>query len=135
MGCRMPQEIQVRPKSHIQRYDPNFSAESPHSNLSDKLDIDQVKKVNLHLAKVLRRRQKESGNSTMKIHVDKEYSENPMERVDVEETLTVQENGIKVAIPRQSSTITFLIRTWKVCITTAGRSATLTSRCESSLEI
>ena len=27
------------------------------------------------------------------------------------------------------------IRTWKVCITTAGRSATLTSRCESSLEI
>merc|ERR1712012_545281 len=69
--------------------------ESPHSNLSDKLDIDQVKKVNLHLAKVLRRRQKESGNSTMKIHVDKEYSETPMERVDVEETLTVQENGIK----------------------------------------
>jgi len=69
--------------------------ESPHSNLSDKLDMDQVKKVNLHLAKVLRRRQKESGNSTMKIHVDKEYSENPMERVDVEETLTVQENGIK----------------------------------------
>merc|ERR1712012_116673 len=61
--------------------------ESPHSNLSDKLDIDQVKKVNLHLAKVLRRRQKESGNSTMKIHVDKEYSENPMERVDVVETL------------------------------------------------
>ena len=63
-----------------------------------------MKKVNLHLAKVLRRRQKESGNSTMKIHVDKEYSENPMERVDVEETLTVQENGIKVAIPRQLST-------------------------------
>ena len=93
----MPQEIQVRPKSHIQRNDPHFSAESPHSNLSDKLDIDQVKKVNLHLAKVLRRRQKESGNSTMKIHVDKEYSENPMERVDVEETLTVQEDGIKVA--------------------------------------
>ena len=56
-----------------------------------------MKKVNLHLAKVLRRRQKESGNSTMKIHVDKEYSENPMERVDVEETLTVQEDGIKVA--------------------------------------
>ena len=90
--------------SNIQRNDPHFSAESPHSNLSDKLDIDQVKKVNLHLAKVLRRRQKESGNSTMKIHVDKEYSENPMERVDVEETLTVQENGIKVAIPKQSST-------------------------------
>ena len=99
----MPQEIQVSPKPHSQN-DPHFSAESPHSNLSDKLDIDQVKKVNLHLAKVLRRRQKESGNSTMKIHVDKEYSENPMERVDVEETLTVQENGIKVAIPKQSST-------------------------------
>merc|ERR1712223_138294 len=49
--------------------------ESPHSNLSDKLDIDQVKKVNLHLAK--------------------ECSENPMERVDVEAPLTVQENGIK----------------------------------------
>ena len=68
------------------------------------MDIEQVKKVNLHLAKVLRRRQKESGNSTMKIHVDKEYSENPMERVDVEETLNVQENGIKVAISKKSST-------------------------------
>ena len=62
----------------------------------EKLDNEQVKKVNVHLAKVLKRRQKESGNSSIKIHQDKEYSENPMERVDVEETLTVQEDGIKV---------------------------------------
>jgi len=69
--------------------------ETPHSNLMEKLDNEQVKKVNVHLAKVLKRRQKESGNSSIKIHQDKEYSENPMERVDVEETLTVQEDGIK----------------------------------------
>merc|ERR1712001_668088 len=69
--------------------------ETPHSNLMEKLDSEQIKKVNLHLAKVLRRRQKESGNSSIKIHQDKEYAENPMERVDVEETLTVQEDGIK----------------------------------------
>ena len=62
----------------------------------EKLDSEQYKKLNLHLAKVLKRRQKESGSSSMKIHQDKEYSENPMERVDVEETLTVQEDGIKV---------------------------------------
>merc|ERR1719275_204879 len=69
--------------------------ETPHSNLMEKLDSEQVKKVNLHLAKVLKRRQKESGSSSIKIHQDKEYSENPMERVDVEETLAVQEDGIK----------------------------------------
>ena len=64
----------------------------------EKVDREQVAKVNLHLAKVLRRRQKESGNSSIKIHQDKEYSENPMERVDVEETLAVQEDGIKVLL-------------------------------------
>merc|ERR1719458_64234 len=64
--------------------------ETPHSNLMEKLDSEQYKKLNLHLAKVLKRRQKESGSSSIKIHQDKEYSENPMERVDVEETLTVQ---------------------------------------------
>ena len=73
-----------------------FYTETPHSNLMEKVDREQVAKVNLHLAKVLRRRQKESGNSSIKIHQDKEYSENPMERVDVEETLTVKEDGIKV---------------------------------------
>ena len=64
----------------------------------EKLDSEQYKKLNLHLAKVLKRRQKERGSSSMKIHQDKEYSENPMERVDVEETLTVQEDGIKVLL-------------------------------------
>ena len=73
----------------------------------EKLDREQVAKVNLHLAKVLRRRQKESGSSSIKIHQDKEYSENPMERVDVEETLTVKEDGIKVASNTYHSTICF----------------------------
>ena len=71
----------------------------------EKLDREQVAKVNLHLAKVLRRRQKESGSSSIKIHQDKEYSENPMERVDVEETLTVKEDGIKVASNTYHSTV------------------------------
>ena len=104
----------------------------------EKLDGEQVAKVNLHLAKVLRRRQKESGNSSIKIHQDKEYSENPMERVDVEETLTVQEDGIKVAskliiiynllshIPIKTFNAHF--RTWKVCTPPVVRNAMLSSR-------
>ena len=96
MGPRMLLGIQVGENSNAANS--NFSSETPHSNLMEKLDSEQIKKVNLHLAKVLRRRQKESGNSSIKIHQDKEYAENPMERVDVEETLTVQEDGIKVTI-------------------------------------
>ena len=101
----------------------------------EKLDSEQYKKLNLHLAKVLKRRQKESGSSSIKIHQDKEYSENPMERVDVEETLTVQEDGIKVLL--LLFTICFLIaiktfiphfRTWKVCTPTVARNAMLIFR-------
>merc|ERR1711992_109345 len=43
----------------------------------------------------MRKRVKESSNSTIKIHRDKEFSENPTERVDMEETITVEEDGIK----------------------------------------
>ena len=98
----------------------------------EKLDSEQYKKLNLHLAKVLKRRQKESGSSSIKIHQDKEYSENPMERVDVEETLTVQEDGIKVL--SLLFTISFPIpinahfRTWKVCTPTVARNAMLIFR-------
>ena len=122
-----------------QATNPNPAPETPHSNLMEKLDGEQVAKVNLHLAKVLRRRQKESGNSSIKIHQDKEYSENPMERVDVEETLTVQEDGIKVAskliiiiynllshIPIKTCNANF--RTWRVCTPPVVRNAMLSSR-------
>jgi protein-tyrosine phosphatase len=61
----------------------------------EKQDTEQLKKVNLHLARTMRKRVKESSNSTIKIHRDKEFSENPMERVDLEETITVEEDGIK----------------------------------------
>ena len=117
-------------------------------NIPEPLDCDQYSKVNLHLAKVLRRRVKEGEGGAIKIHKDKvkcsccscsclcslswscfcpcllssalksyptptlaptsatspvpapaftqEYSENPMERVDMEDSLVVQEGGVKV---------------------------------------
>ena len=37
----------------------------------EKLDTEQLKKVNLHLARTMRKRVKESSNSTIKIHRDK----------------------------------------------------------------
>jgi len=40
--------------------------------------------------KVIRKRAKESSDNTIKIHVDRDYNENPMDRVDVEETLAVE---------------------------------------------
>jgi len=63
--------------------------------LLEKLDGEELKKVNIHLARTMRKRAKESSNNTIKIHRDKEFSENPMERVDMEETVTVEEDGIK----------------------------------------
>lgn len=68
--------------------------------MTDKLSEEEITKVNRHLARVLRQRAKETENNSIKIHRDKarsrkEYAENPMERIDVEDTLVVAEDGIK----------------------------------------
>ena len=44
-----------------------------------------------HLARVVNNRSKETEDKSIKIHCDKEYNDNPMDRVDVEESIVVQE--------------------------------------------
>ena len=53
------------------------------------MTVDQIEIVDRHLAKILKKRQAESGNNTIKIHRDEEFAENPMDRVDIEDTITV----------------------------------------------
>ena len=65
--------------------------ENPHVNLETKMDVDQIRIVGTHLARVLKRRQKESGNDTIKVHKDEEFAENPMDRQDYEDTLPVKD--------------------------------------------
>jgi hypothetical protein len=64
--------------------------ENPHVNLEIKMNVEQITTVDIHLARVLKIRQKESGNNTIKIHKDEEFAENPMDRQDYEDTITVK---------------------------------------------
>jgi len=64
--------------------------ENPHVNLELKMNISQVRTVDRHLAKLLKKRQAESGNDTIKVHKDEEFAENPMDRIDFEDTVDVK---------------------------------------------
>ena len=55
------------------------------------MNVDQVRTVDKHLAKVLKKRQKESGNDTIKVLKDEEFAENPMDRKDFEDTIDVKD--------------------------------------------
>ena len=65
--------------------------ENPHVNLEAKMDVQQIRSVDKHLAKVLKKRQEDSGNNTIVVHKDEEFAENPMDRVDYEDTIEVKE--------------------------------------------
>jgi len=70
-----------------------FAARAPeelHENLSLPLTDDEVKNVGSHLAKVIKKRLNASTDKTIKIHMDREFNENPMDRNDIEESLTVE---------------------------------------------
>ena len=70
-----------------------FAARDPedlHENLSVALNDEDVKSVGAHLAKVIGKRSKASSDNTIKVHVDKDFNENPMDREDIEETLVVE---------------------------------------------
>ena len=49
-----------------------------------------VRLLSTHIANFLKEKCAASENKTLCIHTDKDFSENPLERVDVEETLEVQ---------------------------------------------
>lgn len=63
--------------------------DKPHENIGTKLNIEQIKKVQFHLADMLRKKLDDSGDKTLKIHKDKAFEENAMDRVDYEVTLEV----------------------------------------------
>merc|ERR1711892_103166 len=60
--------------------------DAPHANVETKLDQTELNSVCVHLAKVLKRQLKNRGDNAITIHKDKNYAENPMERIDLEET-------------------------------------------------
>ena len=63
--------------------------ENVHANIKTDLDADQIKSVSVHLANVLKRRVDKT-DKTLKIHVDRDFAENPQDRVDLEETIVVE---------------------------------------------
>ena len=65
--------------------------DSPHGNLPPiSMDSTQLKIMSKHLTTVLKKRMIASGDNTIEIHKDKNYSENPMERVDMAEKIPVK---------------------------------------------
>ena len=65
--------------------------DNTHVNLPTKMDSDQIKSVETHLVNVVKRRKNESGNNTVKIKIDLDFAENPMDREDDEDTLVIEE--------------------------------------------
>merc|ERR1711915_197625 len=63
--------------------------DAPHAHMETQLNKTELDSVCVHLANVLKKQLKASEDSTIKIHKDKNYAENPMERVDLEESLKV----------------------------------------------
>merc|ERR1711892_1316138 len=64
--------------------------DAPHAQMETKLDKAELDSVCVHLANVLKKQLKNSEDGTIKFHKDKSYAENPMERVDLEESLKVE---------------------------------------------
>ena len=64
--------------------------DAPHAHMETKLDKAELVSVCVHLANVLKKQFKNSEDGTIKVHKDKNYAENPMERVDLEEIVKVE---------------------------------------------
>merc|ERR1712042_148574 len=62
----------------------------PHAQMETKLDKAELDSVCVHLANVLKKRLKNSEDGTIKIHRDRNYAENPLERIDLEEALKIE---------------------------------------------
>ena len=65
--------------------------DNPHMNISARMEKDQIRSVESHLVKVLEKRKNESGNNTIQFKMDLEFAENPMEREDEKDNLTVED--------------------------------------------
>lgn len=65
--------------------------ENLHENIQVTPNDDEARVLGKHLARVVSQRSKEAEDKSIKIHTDKEYNDNPMDRVDVEESIVVEE--------------------------------------------
>ena len=60
-------------------------------NLDIKMNSDEIRCTETHLANILRARQAASGDGAIKIRRDEAFKENPMERKDYEDTIKVED--------------------------------------------
>ena len=65
--------------------------ENLHENIQVTPNDEEARVLGKHLARVVSQRSKEAEDKSIKIHTDKEYNDNPMDRVDVEESIVVEE--------------------------------------------
>ena len=63
---------------------------NPHQNIKIKLAPSQISNVGRDLAQYLKEKCSRNEDNTLAIHVDKEFSENPLEREDTEELINVE---------------------------------------------
>lgn len=67
-----------------------------HENLEVTAEAAKLDHLQLHYLELIRQRVKNSGDSTLKVHRDATYTENPMERENVEETVKVHKKDLFV---------------------------------------
>ena len=63
---------------------------NPHQNIKIKLSPSQISEVGRDLARYLKEKCSHNDKHTLAIHVDKEFSENPLDREDTEEMINVE---------------------------------------------
>ena len=82
-----------------------------HDNLHENIEVtptdEEAQVLGKHLVRVVQQRAKESEDKSIKVHTDKEYNDNPMDRVDEEKSLVVE-------------TVQDLDSVYKNCIETCG---------------
>ena len=61
-----------------------------HENIKTQTNDEEAKVLGKHLVRVVTQRAAESADKSIKVHTDKEYNDNPMDRVDQEETVVVE---------------------------------------------
>jgi len=71
-----------------------YAARNPdnlHENIQVNPTDEEATVLNKHLARIVTQRSKEAEDKSIIIHTDKEYNDNPMDRVDIEEKVVVED--------------------------------------------
>ena len=79
----------------------NLAIFRPHENIDLNNSVAELDNLQVYFTKVVEDRLKKDPNSSLLIHKDSAYTENPMEREDVEETVKVEKlEGIDQLVAR-----------------------------------